>query len=323
MWPFRRAKQVEPPALRVDPAQGDPTAQALRAAAQRRDWHTIRDLLTAIEDPDDHAFSVMAVADVPGVQDWIGEWVDAEPRSTLPLLVRGSHAVFWAWEARTGARAENVSQDQFKEFWRRLRFAENNLDEVVERDAEDTTARTFLVISARGRQVDAAEADRRFADVVARHPHHRIAHEQMLQYRCRKWFGSHEQMFEFARETVAKAPAGSLLGNLIVAAHIERWLDLPSDESVGFLEDEAVRAEFNAAADLSVRHPAYRKRPGWPSAHNTFAMGFCLADDLPSAAEQFEVIGDQVTEWPWQYINSDDPVQQFTAWREDARAAVS
>ncbi|GGM45131.1 hypothetical protein GCM10011608_32350 [Micromonospora sonchi] len=47
MWPFkRRAKHLEPPTLRVDPAEGDPTARALREAAQRRDWHTIRDLLT-------------------------------------------------------------------------------------------------------------------------------------------------------------------------------------------------------------------------------------------------------------------------------------
>ncbi|MDG4793852.1 DUF4034 domain-containing protein [Micromonospora sp. WMMD1082] len=305
----------------MDPAQGDPTARALREAAQRRDWGTIRDLLVPVTDPDDHAFYVESIAGVSGVQDWIGEWVDAEPRSTLPLLVRGAHAVFWAWEARTAARAENVGQEQFKEFWRRLRFAENSLDEVADRDLDDTTARTFLVTSARGRQVDAAEAARRFEDVVARHPHHRIAHEQMLQYRCRKWFGSHDQMFEFARRATATAPAGSPLPNLIVVAHLERWLDLPVGEDDEYLDDDAVRAELNAAADRSVRHPDYVRRPGWPSLHNTFAMGFARSGDLRSAAGQFEVIGDQVTDWPWQYINS-NPVIPFLAWRDDAVTAV-
>lgn len=128
-------------------------------------------------------------------------------------------------------------------------------------------------------------------------------------------------MFEFAREAVAKSPAGSVLGYLTVAAHIERWLDLPEDESVGFLDDEAVRAEFNAAADHSARHPEYQRRPGWPAPHNVFAMGFCLAGDLRSATGQFEVIGDHVTGWPWYYLSGNDPVYQFTAWRDDAMNA--
>lgn len=321
MWPFRRSgKQVTVPTLIVDPAEGDPTARALREAGERRDWGTIRDLLTPVTDPDEHAFYISALADTDGLQDWIGEWVEAEPRSTLPVLVRGAHAVYWAWEARSSARASQVSQDQFKEFWRRLRLAENSLDEVADRDPDDTTARTFLVTSARGRQVDPEEAARRFDEVVARHPAHRIAHEQMLQYRCHKWFGSHGEMFDFAREAVAKSPAGSPLGHLIVVAHLEKWLDLPVGEDEEYLDDDAVRAEINAAADHSVRHPDYRRRPGWASVHNTFAMGFSKVGDLRSAAGQFEVIGDQVTSWPWQYINR-NPVIPFIAWRNDAMAA--
>ncbi|MGC4809784.1 DUF4034 domain-containing protein [Micromonospora sp. DT228] len=321
MWPFRRSnRRMAVPTLTVDPTERDPTARALREAAERRDWAAIRDLLTPVIDPDDHAFYVTAVAHSDGVQDWIGEWIEAEPRSTLPVLVRGARAIYWAWEARTSGRASQVSQDQFKEFWRRLRLAENCLDEVVDRDPDDTTARTFLVMSARGRQVDTDEANRRFGEVVTRHPWHRIAHEQMLQYRCRKWYGSHEEMFAFAREAVAKSPAGSALGHLVVVAHLEQWLDLPVGEDDEYLDDDAIRAELNAAADHSVRHPDYRRRPGWASVHNTFAMGFSKVGDLRSAAGQFEVIGDQVTSWPWQYINN-DPAIPFVAWRDDATAA--
>ncbi|MGC5021485.1 DUF4034 domain-containing protein [Micromonospora sp. DT47] len=305
----------------MDPTQGDPTARALREAGERRDWRAVRDLLVPVTDPDDHAFYVSAVADVTGVQEWIGEWIDAEPRSTLPVLVRGAHAVYWAWEARGGGRASQTRQEQFKEFFRRLKLAENCLDEVADRDPDDTTARTFLVTAARGRQVDRDEAQRRFDDVVARHPWHRIAHEQMLQYRCHKWFGSHEEMFDFARTAVAKAPAGSPLGQLVPAAHLERWLDLPSGEDAAYLDDDAVRAELNAAADTSVRHPGYQARPGWATVHNSFAMAFAMSGDLRSAAGQFEVIGDLVTASPWQYLNGRDPGAPFTAWRRKAMAA--
>ncbi|MGK5742675.1 DUF4034 domain-containing protein [Micromonospora sp. URMC 103] len=307
--------------MRVDRAQGDPTAAALQEALGRRDWRTARDLLVPVTDPDDHAFYVSMAADVTGLQDWIGEWVDAEPSSTLPLLVRGAHAVKWAWEARGGARASQTREEQFKEFWRRLKFAENCLDEVADRDPDDVTARVFLVMSARGRQVDRDEAQRRFDDVVARHPWHRIAHEQMLQYRCEKWFGSHDEMFDFARSTVAKAPTGAPLGHLVAVAHLEKWLDLPVGEDGEYIGDDAVRAELNAAADASVRHPDYRRRPGWPSVHNSFAMAFALSGDLRSAAGQFEVIGDQVSEWPWQYLNGRQPELPFLEWRAEAAGA--
>ncbi|MEV4542921.1 DUF4034 domain-containing protein [Micromonospora echinaurantiaca] len=321
MWPFRRRTKQAEATVQVDPAKGDPLARTLREALQRRDWHTARDLLTPVSDPDDHAFYLSVAAGVPGVQDWIGEWIDAEPRCTLPVLVRGTHAVFWAWEARGGARASQTRQEQFQEFWRRLKLAENCLDEVAERDPDDTTARAFLVTSARGRQVDRDEAQRRFDEVVARHPWHRIAHEHMLQYRCEKWFGSHEEMFDFARAALAKAPAGSPLGQLVPTAHLEKWLDLPSGEDAAYLDDDAVRAELNAAADHSVRHPDYHARPGWPTVHNLFAMAFAMAGDLRSAAGQFEVIGDLVTEWPWQYLNGRDPAAPFLAWRRQAADA--
>ncbi|KXK63297.1 hypothetical protein AWW66_04155 [Micromonospora rosaria] len=319
MWPFRRRarQQPEPITIAIDPTQGDPTTRALRTALEQRDWRTARDLLTPVDHPDDHAHYVSMAANVPGVQEWIGEWIDAEPRSTLPLLVRGAHAVYWAWEARGGARAERTGQDQFREFWKRLRFAENCLDEVVERDPENTTARAFLVTSARGREVDRAEAQRRFDAVVERYPEHRVAHEQMLQYLCRKWCGSHEEMFDFARAAMVKAPGGSLLGHLVAVAHVEMWLDLPPGEDAEHIGAPEVVAEINAAADHSVRHPDYRRRPGWAPAHNVVALAFSLSGDLSSAEQQFEVIGDQVTDWPWAYL-SDDPVGAFLDQRARA-----
>ncbi|GAB2937891.1 hypothetical protein GCM10027280_27630 [Micromonospora polyrhachis] len=303
----------------IDPAMGDPAARLVYDALARRDWPTARDALTSVTDPDDHAFCVSVAAEVPGVQDWIEEWITAEPDSTLPVLVRGTHAVRWAWEARGTARAAYTSQDQFREFHKRLKFAENCLDEVVERDPDDTTGRMYLVLSARGRQVDRAEVRRRFDEVIARHPYHRLAHEHMLQYRCQKWSGSHEEMFTFARESAAKAPAGSSLGELIAVAHIERWLGLPSPEDADYMKTSAVVAELNAAADRSIRHPDFQRQSGWPVLHNLFAFAFALAGDHRSALEQFDVVGDQVTEWPWQYLNGRDPAGRFVR----ARAAIA
>jgi hypothetical protein len=200
MGPFRRTPVI-------DPAFGDPRARALITALTARDRQTVREIFLTAADPDDHAGLMEVAADVAGVQEWIGEWVAAEPGATLPLLLQGCHAVSWAWEARGARYARFTKEEQFREFFRRLQFAEDCLDEVVSRDPDEVTAWTWLTLSARGRQVGPEEAAARFAEVTRRVPDHVVAHEQRLQYLCAKWFGSHQEMFAFAREAAATRPS--------------------------------------------------------------------------------------------------------------------
>ncbi|MBE1488555.1 DUF4034 domain-containing protein [Plantactinospora soyae] len=320
MWPFRKSRQQsadvvdDQAGLVVDPAYGDPQARALIHALGIHDWRTARDILTAATDPDTRAYLMEAVGEVDGIQDWIGDWVAAEPESTLPLLVQGCHAVHWAWEARGGKRAENTGQDQFREFFRRLRIAENLLDDVVARDPDDVTARTWLVTSSRGRQVDADEARFRFDEVVKRHPGHVVAHEQRLQYLCAKWFGSHEQMFAFAREATAAAPNGSLLPELLAVAHIEKWHRMPVEESDAYMQSDEVRAELLAAAEKSIFHPDFRRPFAYVPRASAFALALELAHEFEAAARVFELLGDNVSGWPWNYVN--EPVAAFMKSRE-------
>ncbi|GAA2704577.1 MULTISPECIES: DUF4034 domain-containing protein [Actinoplanes] len=311
MWPFGRKK---PQTLVIDPAYGEPQARALIDALEARDWRTARDVFGAAGDPDDHAFLMEAAAGVDGVQDWIPEWVAAEPDSTLPVLVRGCHAVGWAWEARGAKTSQHTSREQFQEFARRLRLAENLLDEVTARDPGQVTAWTWLVTSARGRQVNPGEADARFHEVVTRHPHHVLAHEQRLQHLCAKWSGSHEKMFAFAREATASAPDGSLLPELIAVAHLEKWLSLPSGEDETYIQAPGVRDELVAAAQRSFLHPAYQRRVGWAPRVATFALTAELAGAFEIAGRAHDLLGDQVSKWPWMYCG--EPVATFQRGRD-------
>jgi hypothetical protein len=166
------------PKLSVDPAMGDPTATRLISASGAGDYRTISEILAEVTDPDDHTFYIRQLTSVDGVENWIDEWVAAEPRSTLPLLCKGSHAIHWAWEARGGGRAETVSREAFRIFFRRLKLAEDCLDEVTERDRDGATAWALLVILGRGRELGIEETGRRFEEVRRRHPWHVQAHEQ-------------------------------------------------------------------------------------------------------------------------------------------------
>jgi hypothetical protein len=293
MWPFSISSR-----LTVDPTEGDPTARTLVEALARHDWASCGALLRGIPDADDRAYLLDRASTVPDLWPALGSWVAEAPGDPLPLTVRGAYAIGWAWEARTAARAKYVTKERFQEFFRRLLLAEDDLAAAIALDPDDITARSFLVLSARGRQVPKDEAEARFAAVVSRHPHHRFAHEHRLQYLCHKWFGSDEEMFAFARAASGSAPEGSLLGALVPDAHVERWMERPG---AGYWVSPAVRDELHAAAARSVFHPSFTPRPGWVWAMNLFAYGFSMTGDRQAAAACFGALGDRVTEYPWTY----------------------
>ena len=294
----------------VDLCAHDPAAADLYDALLHRDHRWAGDFLESVADPDDRAFYVSVCARVPGLEEWIASWAREEPRSTLPLLVRGAHAAHWAWEARHRPGERRL-------FERRLELAEACLNEVVARDPADTAAWSFLLTAARAGQVEPDEARRRFERVVELHADHLRAHTEMFAYLRSRRNGDATEMFAFARGAVAKSRAGSPLGRLVADAHIEMWLTLPYGQGGEYMAQEEVRADLRAAADHSIRHPDYRPRAGWPEVHNAFAFAFAVAGDGPAARDEFDHIGDLVTAWPWYYYRP-DPVAAF----RELRAAV-
>jgi len=316
MWPFRRGRAA---AVTIDPCLGDETARRLSEAAGRGDWYAVSTLLAPVEDQDLRAFYVGVLADRSGPQPWIGQWLAAQPQSALPHLVKGAHAIQWAWEARGSGTASTVSEAQFAAFFRRLKVAEDSLDEAVSRDPDDATAWAELITTAIGRQLGLDEAERRFKEVVARHRWHRSAHARMLQQKCAKWGGSDELALEFARGTVAQMPAGCTLGSMVAVAHFEAAL-----RANGTAEDHLARpevlAEVHAAADRSVRHPEFRPTPGHQTANGWFALVFHLAGDHAAAAERFDAIGDLPTELPWSYYR--DAGRAYAQYRAKAYRAA-
>src|SRR6202035_4716733 len=107
----------------------------------------------------------------------------------------------------------------------------------------------------------------------------------MIQALAAKWFGSHEEMFEFARSASAQAREGHSVHRVIAEAHLEKWLNLPRESSdgkarqAGYFSDELVRREIRWAADGSIRSPAYMTGRTTPGDRNIFAGCFLLMLD--------------------------------------------
>ncbi|GAA4837843.1 hypothetical protein [Kitasatospora terrestris] len=315
----RSGREVAPV---VDPACGDEGLRLMLAQAEAGDWPALRSGLAAVEDQADLTWLLDRVAGTSGSEEWLAEAVADEPDSALPLLLSGARHVSWAWEARTRARAQYVSREQWQVFGERLEIAERQLFEVAEREPSWLAPWYFLQISGRGASLGPDVARYRFEAALRRVPDHLGSHQQRLQQLCAKWGGSHEEMHRFARTAMLSAPEGSPLGELVALACIEHWLDLDSGDDRAYIAGPATRERLHEAAERSVLHPAYGRPRGWQRAFNTFAMAFSIAGQPATAYQLFCQLGDTVTESPWDYL-SNSPAEAFATYRNAAARAAS
>lgn len=306
------------PAARLVTDFGDPELARLREAIGAGDWPAVRERLAAVTDGEELCRLVWHASKAPGTGELMGRVMDREPDGTLALLMAGAHHIDWAWEARTSAQASQVSREQFRVFHQRLEIAEDLLYRVAEREPEWVAPWFMLQVCGRGLQVGPQIARLRFEAAVRRCPGHPGAHRQHLQQVCAKWGGSHEEMHEFARESMLSAPEGSPLGELVAIAHLEHWLDLEPGEDAEYIGRPDVRARLLEAAHRSIGDPAFGRPYDWIGVHNTFAMALSLAGEREAAAAAFAPLEGRVTEFPWQYLDSGDPVAAFRKWRSRA-----
>ncbi len=204
-----------------------------------------------------------------------------ESGSADAAAVHAQGLVALAWQIRTSFTPEHVSEDQWAGFFRVLEDAEAATRAAAEAAPDDPTPWWTMVTVARGRQYENDDFRAVWAELVARDPLHRQGHEQALQYWCAKWFGSHEQMFAFADEAVAKAPKLAGLG--LVAAHeaeekkVEAW---KSDRT-----GRALDVVLPWLAGEGQDHPANLRDRAY-AAKALVVNGRC-----DEAVEQFKVLG--------------------------------
>jgi hypothetical protein len=326
MWPFRK-KQPQPatalpqnPGITVDLLLGDPSAHQLRGALTVGDWTAARAILARPANAEHAALLMRTAAGTSGVQQWIEGAIRDDPQSIYPLLVRGAHAVLWAWEARGTGRSGTVGEEQWKIWFARLKLAENCLDEVLERDPACAEAWHYLVILGRARQLSFDERWLRFDHLIALEPTHSMGHVQMLNNVMAKWSGSDEQMFAFARDRAARYP-GTALPGLIVAAHLEHRFANGGNE---YLERQEIGDELVEAGRQSIWHPDFRQTATTPLLWNRFAHAFARADRFAEAAWCFERIGDHLVTDEFGGASGvvEDIVANYVHWRNYVRSRL-
>ncbi|MGW7541591.1 hypothetical protein ACWGKQ_10815 [Streptomyces sp. NPDC054770] len=294
-------------------ALGDARVLALVEAAEAGDWTAVRAALAPFElGRDDRVLGELA--DLDGVQDWIGRAAeeDKEHRATA-LLISGARHISWGWEARTRASAVDVRPEQWRVFRERLLIAEEQLLEAAELRPDWVTPWRRLLTSGRGMSLGSAVNETRLHAALRRDPLDLETHVEWVSQLQPRWGGEPGEALAFAREAFAGAPDGDRLGCVIAIAHIEDWVE--SDRK-NCLITPAIQDELLETAERSILHPAYVRRPGWQVDFNMFAMALSLANGRLVLPRVFRELGGAYTPWPWRYMAQ--PEKKYAAARRNA-----
>ncbi|MGW4027030.1 hypothetical protein [Streptomyces sp. NPDC005009] len=291
-------------------ALGDARVLALVEAADAGDWAAVKEALAPFDLGRDHRV-LGELAELDGVQDWIGRAVeeDKEHRATA-LLISGARHISWGWEARTAARAVHVTQEQWRVFHERLHIAEEHLLEAAELRPEWVTPWRRLLTSGRGMSLGPVVNETRFDAGLRRDPLDLDLHTERLAQLQPRWGGEPGQALAFAREAFAAAPDGHRLGCVVAMAYVEEWVE--SDDS-DCLQHPRIRTELREAAERSILHHAYERGLGWQGDYNMFAMALSLAGSS-KASNVFRELDGAFTEWPWTFMA--DPQKAYARFRK-------
>lgn len=298
----------------LDPALGDWELNRLRTELVRGEWQRTHKALEACRDWDRRSFMVEVLAEQKGRPIWLHEWVKAEPQSSIGYLIRGAQGIRWAWQARGSGRAATVDKETWELFFQRIGEATKDLTQALRIDPVDPTPLSWLLTAGLGISAPKEEMDWCLETLLKLDLENYAGRHSYLTSQSKRWGGSHEKMFEFARATSAAMPAGSPSHAIVCDAHVERWLyawafDKDHSSKLGYFRAPEVQEEIVRAWENSAGSPQFKRSAHEPHALNSFAFCFHMARDTSRARAAFEALGARICKMPWAFL--EDPLSAF------------
>ena len=312
----------------------DVVAEKLKASVQSGDWESVRDTLQSMKQVEyrknnnERNFYFSLVVDqiseswpLERTQDkescslLLDAWIATEPNSVDCRILRAYTGTAWAWHARSGRLAMLVAKRQRELFFSRLDAATIDLKLARELCPEDPliyAAGITIAKGLQGKNKDAMPVEHCLDCLkgIASEPLLYQAHVAALQFYCRKWHGSHEKMFEYARAVTSELPYGHHLWVLIPMAHFERnlingqreyWTRRDVVEELVQCYKKAFPAETETT---STSNTPFEKSLEW-TCRNYYAYALARSRQFESARRQIRMIGRRPTKhFPWVTISN-------------------
>jgi hypothetical protein len=294
--------------LELDPTLGDRLARSILGEAKQGKVNTFLKEVERLRfgEWDRRAF----YADLVGEHLTDLKTIERLPDTPLGNLIQGSTALRFAWAARGSGRANSVTESGWKYFHKYLEVAQQRLLRAGEQDSEDPTAYSLLQPVAMGMQLDREITEQWFLEAIRRDPTNQAAHFRYLITLCKKWGGSHEEMYAFARLTTANAPVGSTLHTILYLAFQEFYLyvsrfDNDKPGAQAFLNDESIRQESVSVYQKSLEQRPKIERVSDYGPHNVAAWWFLKLNMPDIVRRETKKIGRNFTEYPWAMFHKD------------------
>ncbi|MEU5667929.1 hypothetical protein [Streptomyces longwoodensis] len=312
-----------PPDGAVEVDAPDPALRAALSAARSGDWEPAADLMARTRTSRDWERRGQYSAGLAELAlhhtGWLEAWRQQRPDDPDTALVAAELAIDRAWEIRTAARARHVSREQFQAFRTVLRDAEPVLRTAADRNPGDPVPWRVLIAHAMGLGAPRPVFDTYLARGREADPHHGGLHARAVQYLARKWYGSHEEMFDFAESAAAAAPEDSPLRGLPLHAVTEYALEHEAGPGHGPIAWSRIEQLVDAGLELSAGYePGDRRAAGF---RNHLALALIRSGREAEALEVFRLIGTDARTFPWAYLG--DPRETFLLLRKGTRTQVA
>ncbi|GAB3441252.1 hypothetical protein [Actinophytocola sediminis] len=265
--------------VNVDTAWNDPELPPVERRVMGGDLEAGLSLLA--NTPDDHELRALRVHRLAGWMTRLRERHLTQlylerPEDADVALWLGAYRVVRAWRVRTTAPAESVSAAQFDRFWFILGRTHEPLMRAATLRPTDPTPWNYLQWRAMGLDRPRAELDDLWQELRSRDENSYVGHHSRTRALCADWYGSNDDVLEFATGVADTTPPGEPLGAVLVAAHLEVMLT-DGQHPTDYFATRSVRDDLTRRADDWVAN--LRPHVRTPEAHHLYGAALYLAGD--------------------------------------------
>ena len=297
--------KTPPPVPRHDPTLGYPPARQVQMAARKGDWRSVAEIFRREKDPSCRGLLVGVAADVEESEKWLDEWTAQQPQNGEAWLMSGRRWAMRGMAARGSGKATDVKEDAWDPFYDALRHSDEQLEKASALLPTDPLPWMYRLSVSMLFGDDLSQRQGFYEEGKRLAPNYGGLHLVAVYAVTEKWGGSHELMFDVARQAMAAAPATGTVVPLAVAfAHVERWLYIWA-----FDEDQkGAEAYFRSRDVIKELHAAWERcggaqGPAAITASNMFAFCFWKAGEKKAAKECLKIANGVVdtNNFPWCY----------------------
>lgn len=258
------------------------------------------------------ALSKAAVGWSQGIESLLAE----DPSNPDLWLWLGRTRVEEAWTIRPDARARSVQAAGFTAYAKKMRSAREPLLTAAERWPDDPVPWEGMLWLALGLDLDREDKDALWRQAYNRWPTLYGAHVVRVLTLSPQWGGVPDEMFDFARVSMASATREDPRAALIPLAYFEYFVQERSGiirgASSWFTQQECRDVESAARGWFEGSRP----HPRTIQAHNLFGAAFHLADARRPARQHLNRTHGRPSLLPWSYLGSDPGDQYSKACRQ-------